>query len=300
MLAEFEEKQYEHYMNFELLCKHNILNLFPPGQHLEHYLGFDVALYSCNHKFWKYFKDLWRWYNYYYYRIFNKFPYIKPEDVRFFEELLGKYLNYIPKIKFNLFIQYKRPEYLTSNRSKEWIYWKKPYYRYHIINHQQQLLKNLALNIDRHSALVIYASPAFHTQKQLWENVQRKTIIDNSNYCKVTDLSGHMKYTYINGGKYGIALSEPEKIENLNFEKSIGNFKEESRYENNIYTVINLANQVENSIEKSSYSEYYKYYLMILKNKFFWEFRYKYRIFYSFIKLSLFEQITGVRIFYGF
>jgi len=53
MLAEFEEKQYETQMNIELLCKYDTSNLFTPGQYLENSLGFDVALYSCNRRFWR-------------------------------------------------------------------------------------------------------------------------------------------------------------------------------------------------------------------------------------------------------
>ncbi len=223
MLAEFEEKQYEQHMNIELLCKHDTSNLFPPGQFLENSLGFDVALYSCNRRFWGYFyKHLdWGWKRYFYY-FFKHFPYIYPKDIKYLEELFEDYLDYIPKIKFNLFIQYKRPEYMRTKRSSEWEHWNKPYYRYQIIPHQQELLEKLAQNINKNSALVIYASPAFHTQEEFWENVQRKTIVDNSNYCEATDLSGHTKYTYINGGRYGIALSEPEEIKNLNLEESIG------------------------------------------------------------------------------
>jgi len=109
-------------------------------------------------------------------------------------------------------------------------------------------------------------------------------------------LSGHIKYTYINGGRYGIALSEPEEIKNLNLEESINNLRKQRLYEDNISTVLKLATQTENSIKESSYGKYYS--TILESNEFFREFR-EYRIFYSFIKLSLFEQITGVRILYG-
>jgi len=102
MLAEFEEKQYEQHMNVELLCKYNTSNLFAPGQCLENSLGFDVALYSCNRKFWRYFyrKLDWRWFLYY---LLDDYPYIEPEDAEYLEKLLRDYLKYIPQIKFNLF-----------------------------------------------------------------------------------------------------------------------------------------------------------------------------------------------------
>ena len=286
MLAEFEEKQYETQMNIELLCKHDTSNIFAPGQCLENHLGFDVALYSCNKRFWRYFYKHYYFSKKYYYYLkkcyyfFEEFPYMRPKDIRYLEKLLEDYLKVIPKIKFNLFIQYKRPEYLTTKRSSEWRHWNRPYYRYHITKHQQQLLEKLAKNIDKNSALVIYASPAFHTQKEFWKNVQRKTIVDNSNYCEVTNLSGHTKYTYIKGGRYGKAFSEPEEIESLNLEKSIGNLRGQSRYENNISTIINLATQTENSIKESSYGEYYS--MILESNEFFRAFR-EYRISYSII-----------------
>ena len=298
MLAEFEEKQYEQHMNIELLCKHDTSNLFPPGQFLENSLGFDVALYSCNRRFWKYFyKHLyWGWKRYFYY-FFVRFPYIHPDDIKYLEELFKDYLDYIPKIKFNLFIQYKRPEHMKTKRSLEWEHWNHPYYRYQIIQHQQELLEKLAQNIDESSALVIYASPAFHTQKEFWENVQNKTIIDNSNYCEAERLSGHSRYTYINGGRYGIALSEPEEIKNINLEESIYELREQSKYEGNISTIINLAKQVEDSIKESDYGKYYS--MLLESNELFRDFE-EYRIFSSLVKLSLFSQITGVEILYGF
>ena len=212
MNAEFEEKQYEQQMNIELLCKYDISDLFAPGQCLENSLGFDVALYSCNKKFWRFFYKGFKRFLLYYYHYMVDYPYIRPKDVRYLEELMKKYLGYIPEIKFNLFIQYKRPEYLTRANSSEWKSWNRSYYRYSIDPNQQQLLEKLAQNVDRNSALVIYASPAFHTQQEFWENVRKRTIVDNSNYCEAVNLSGHKKFTYIKGGTFGIAFSEPKEI----------------------------------------------------------------------------------------
>jgi len=43
-------------MNLELACKKDLIrNIFSPGQVLENFLGFDVEMFSCNNKFWKYF-----------------------------------------------------------------------------------------------------------------------------------------------------------------------------------------------------------------------------------------------------
>ena len=146
---------------------------------------------------------------------------------------------------------------------------------------------------------MIYASPAFHTQQEFWENVLKGTIIDNSNYCEAINLSGHKKYTYVNGGTVGKAFSEPEEIENLHLREIIGNLRERGRDENNMSIIVNLASWIENAIEGSSYGKYY--FAIIKSSKFFRESRYKeYRILYSLIKLSLFERVSGVKIMYGF
>jgi len=297
MNAEFEEKQYEQQMNIELLCKCDTSNLFAPGQCLENSLGFDVALYSCNKKFWQFFYKGFKKRLLYYYYYLMGYPYIRPEDVRYLEELIRKYLEYVPKIKFNLFIQYKRPECLTRANSSEWKYWNRPYYRYSIDPNQQQLLEKLAQNVDRNSALVIYASPAFHTQQEFWENVKEKTIVDNSNYCEAVNLSGHKKYTYVKGGTYGIAFSEPKEIKSLDLEEAISALREESRYDSNISVIINLASWVENAIKESNYGNYYS--MIIESERFPAEFK-EYKIIYSLTKLSLFMQITGMKILYGF
>ena len=293
MYAEFEEKQYEQQMNVELLCKYDVYDLFAPGQCLENHLGFDVALYSCNRKFWSFFyKSLCRC-KY----LLLGYPYIRPKNVKYLEELIRKYLGYIPEIKFNLFIQYKRPEYLARANSSEWKSWRRPYYRYSIDPDQQQLLERLAQNVDRDSALVIYASPAFHTQREFWENVKKRTIVDNSNYCEAINLSGHKKYTYVKGGTIGKAFSKPKEVKSLDLKEAISTLRKRSKYDGNVSVVSNLANWVENAIKESNYRNYYS--VLIRSERFPAEFR-EYKILYSLVRLSLFVQITGMKIMYGF
>ncbi len=70
-----------------------------------------------------------------------------------------------PKFKFNIFIQYKRPEYIQSPRGTEYKDWGEPYFRYNILQHQQDILVQLEKNAGE-NAIVVYASPAFYRIKE--------------------------------------------------------------------------------------------------------------------------------------
>jgi hypothetical protein len=206
MLAEFEEKQYEQHLNNALLEDKKLL--FPPGQVLEGYLGFDAALFTIHPKFWKHFlcnEYFWPW---------EKIPKgtVLPKELwQEFEYLI----EYLPKFKFNAFIQHKRPEYMSGSRAAEWASWNSPYYRYKLISHQQAALSKLEKTIGN-KGVVVYACPAFHTMKEFWAAVEQEKIIDRSNFCQAGKLDNHKVYTFQSPGSYGIAHSEPEKIESYN------------------------------------------------------------------------------------
>lgn len=142
MNAEFEEKTYEIYFNIELAKQYPIF--FPPGQVCEGQLGFDAAFYIAS-------------------ATFHSYP------------LRGKnYLNKLPcqiqnlpkQMKANCFFQYKRPIFLTNSKAKEWMYWRRPYFRYKICNRQQKLLENIKAKLN--NSLVLYASPATVSMDELF------------------------------------------------------------------------------------------------------------------------------------
>ena len=136
-----KKKTYEQYHNSELLGKSNII--FPPGQVQENILGFDSVLFSINKYFWKLWRRIPRWRKLLW-RFWSLIPAGVYLDDIFWEDLkevIDKEIRV--KFKFNIFIQYKRPEYLKSNRAKEFIHWRCPYYRYDIDIHQQQILSQM-------------------------------------------------------------------------------------------------------------------------------------------------------------
>jgi hypothetical protein len=203
--AEFEEKTYEQHLNFELLAKRPFF--VPPGQSLEHAIGFDVALFTRSRAFW---------------RNFNSTPFAFPwwrkgitVDPGWWPEL-DQQINYFPRFRCNLFIQHKRPEYVSSIRASEWNDWSRPYFRYFIDAHQQRVLGNI-VNNAADLALAVYASPAFHTYEDLWDHSIHCALIDNSNFAEIARLNNHARYTYADPGRQGLAFSEPDNIESVDF-----------------------------------------------------------------------------------
>ena len=207
MQAEFEEKQYEQHLNIELLQGENLI--LPPGQVLENTFGFDAALFSKHPDFWRHYPDMYKWYH----QILRHAPNGVELPVELWIDLEYE-IDDLPPFKFNVFIQHKRPEYMTKDTSTEWSSWNSPYYRYAIMEHQQKTLIALENNVQD-KAIVTYACPAFHTKKEFWDVVKNKSFIKNSNFCQPRFLNNHKKYTFQKGGTFGVAHSEPEKIDNI-------------------------------------------------------------------------------------
>ena len=97
----------------------------------------------------------------------------------------------------NLFFQYKRPDYLSRSNAAEWhLHDEKPYFRYDLPvgktdpMHQHKALVNLK-NKAKNTAEVFYASPAFHTTKELLDYGKANAIIDNTNLASVEEIESH-------------------------------------------------------------------------------------------------------------
>ena len=201
MYAEFEEKKYEQYMNYELADE---FRLSPTGQHEESLIGIDAILFSSNPNFW----GLW------------PIPFVprgflaKPELWDLDEDQLNS--SNLPPFRCNVFIQYKRPEHIFGHNSKEYSIWKKPYYRFKIDCEQQEILCKLERNISSNS-LVVYSCAAFMKSEELFDFYFRSELINNSNFVQPRYLRGHKSYTFENSGTHGVACSEPMHVENLDF-----------------------------------------------------------------------------------
>lgn len=118
----------------------------------------------------------------------------------------------MPPMKFNLFLQYKRPVRLLTRGGREWDHWKSEYYRFDVTPHQQAILENMEA-ASHGRAAVVYATPAFHESADLWKHMAADAIVDHSNIASAGKLKGHGCYTYVAPGHHGIGHSEPEDIE---------------------------------------------------------------------------------------
>ena len=204
MKAEFEEKDFEAPLYSELKCgSHRIAT---PGQVFEGKFGIDVALEAEHPLFW----DLFGFHDIPVGTVLN--------DLRwgFIWRKLGKKRT-LPTFKTNLLIQAKRPKPLKrSTRELKTYGFGSKYWRFEITEHQQEILEKISRNL-RAKALVVYASPAFHTLDRLYDYTEAQEIVENTNFVKVERLHNHKKWSYHLPGTSGVAHSEPEFVEDEPF-----------------------------------------------------------------------------------
>lgn len=281
MRAKFEEKTYENYFNAELARQTDIY--FPLGQVQEGSLGFDSSAMTRSRRLWK--------------RLGYPFWFFSPFDGMDLTEIAGEmehYLNVtldnIPRVKTNLLFQYKKPEYITVSRGNEWIYWKEPYYRYKIYQEQQELLMHIH-NQFSDKVFIVYASPALHDVNDLVTAHLNRQIIDISNFRKAVELDGHHCNTYTQAGRFSVACSEPERIENFSLIEIINQLNyEKNTDENNRTSIVNFSKQLSNVVYQDSYySEPYS-----RLNEQYSKFS-KYELLYSHLILHNFSKLTGVQ-----
>ncbi|WP_429238465.1 hypothetical protein [Aeromonas veronii] len=226
MKAEFEEKDFEAPLYNELMFgSHRIAT---PGQVFEGKFGIDAALEAKYSFFWSSFG-------------YQNIPRgVILNDLRwgFMWNRLG-HKRRLPTFNTNLLIQAKRPDVLSrvpSDLKKHGFTSK--YWRFEITPHQQEILEKVAKNLRRR-ALVVYASPAFHTLDNLYDFTEAQTMVENTSFVKIERLQNHKKWNYFKSGTSGVAHSEPENIEDLPFYEMVdeavkfnennGNFSENLR-----------------------------------------------------------------------
>lgn len=200
MWAEFKEKPFENAFLAELARHTNIQ--FSPDQTDEGLLGFDGAFFlplPKMHLFFPYVR----------FRRWRHLVGMTASEIDSFGAVLDARL---PPFNLNLFVQYKRPEWLKQSNATEWSSWGHPYFRYTIEPKQQGLLEKIA-NTAAGRAAVIYAAAAFWKSSDLFALGLTNEIISNSNLASAELLSGHQRLTYAAAGSFGIAHSEPENVE---------------------------------------------------------------------------------------
>jgi hypothetical protein len=216
MECEFEERQFEQHLTNEMLLRNDLL--YVPGQVLEGTLGFDAAMFSVNRRFWRHFDQDLGFPFFRSLRIRRQRPGVRP-DTSWWREL-DHAVDFFPRFRFNVFVQYKRPTYLKSTSAKQWGDWGRPYFRYVISLHQQRALEQLESRLAD-AAIVVYASPAFYRRDELWAAIGKSRLIEETNFCQPINLTGHAAYTYIESGSKGRAYSEPADVESFELKPRI-------------------------------------------------------------------------------
>lgn len=200
-IAEFEEKEIECSLNGQL---GNGSLLWAPGQVLEKLVGFDVAMWTVNAVFWAA-------------RGFVTPPQGAVIAQGWWPVPSTMFNNRsLPPFNINLFLQYKRPEFLSRSSASEWTSWNRTYFRFKLMNHQQKALDACAAALGP-NGLVAYACPAFYLRADYWQHILNGTLLKNTHFAPAQYLSGHGRYTYIDTTTPGIAHSEPSHVEPLTF-----------------------------------------------------------------------------------
>lgn len=199
MWVEFKEKPYETAFVGELRLLTNMI--FAPDQTDENLLGFDVSAFLPWELLPPFFPHMR-------FRRWRRFWGVSASELNDFGTELNSRL---PKFRLNLFIQFKRPQYLVGKKASEWKEWNQPYYRYKLESHQQKLLHKINL-ISKGRAKAFYAVPAFHLSDDLFRKMQDETIIKSSNIVDASLLNGHTKCTFAEAGNIAKAHSEPTEI----------------------------------------------------------------------------------------
>ncbi len=235
--AEFEEKEFEKPLYNQL--EEGKCDVWTPGQCFEAHIGIDYSGNINSSEFWA------------------RFGGFVPKGVILNDYNMGyiwkkiKKKRILPTFRLNLFIQAKRPyvhdgEYKSVYNTKHYSF---------KINQRQHIILEMLEHKLRHRALLVYASPVFGTYEELYMHTLNRTMISNTSFPKISELSGHDAWYYCNA-KEGIAHSEPEKMKVNNIFELIDKFKREDfdeeelnyknnwQYEENLYflsnTIVNM------------------------------------------------------------
>jgi hypothetical protein len=252
MKAEFEEKDFEAPLYSEI--KFGSHRIATPGQVFEGKFGIDAALEAEHPLFW----DLFGFYD---------IPRgVVLDELRwgFMWQRLGRKRR-LPTFNTNLLIQAKRPKPLIRSTPELKSYgFGSKYWRFEITAHQQEILEKVSRNLRRR-ALVVYASPAFHTLDNLYDYTEAQTIVENTNFVKVERLHNHKKWNYYQPGTSGVAHSEPEYIEDEPFYSMIeqvrGSGQESDGFSANLRFLHEITVEACNEIQE--HNPIAKYYLRL-------------------------------------
>lgn len=234
-VAEFKEKTFEKYFGYEIARKTKIT--FSPDQCDEAFLGFDDAFFLSS-------IGTIPWLPYMRRRRLARLSGMSIGDI---DSLAEDAYRRLPPFKFNLFVQYKRPEYIDHHRGKEWAFWGAPYFRFDITVHQQKLLAEIERKASGRAS-VVYAAAAFWKSIDLYSHAIAETVVQNSNVANAARLNGHERFSYKKSGSFGRGHSEPVEIKSSPIQQIIeaGLQQEELAFSDHIKR---LAIQIDHAVE---------------------------------------------------
>ena len=125
------------------------------------------------------------------------------------------------RVKFDLFLQYKIPEFLQGHRSAQWSLWSCPYFRVVLTDHQQVVLTKIDA-VANERAVAVYCMPAFLSKDSLHDWAETGMLIANSHFVRSGFLTNHHAYTYIDARGMGRAHSETSGVPSTNIEALLG------------------------------------------------------------------------------
>ena len=218
--AEFEEKEYEHPLNVELLSD-NRNPLWTPGQVFEEHFGIDAALHATHPRFWRLFG-------------YTHIPHGVILD-HFRWGQIWRHTGHrrqLPTFRTNLLLQTKRPHHRIVNNTAYALHGiAGQYWQFEKTEHQQKALEYLHNRLSNR-ALICYACAAFHSLTDLYSHTTNQSLVDNSTFVQVHRMTNHHKWVYNQAGTVGIGCSEIEKIEDKNFRDQIKSLSNLNKGEN--------------------------------------------------------------------
>jgi hypothetical protein len=196
--AEFEEKQYECAFNNELYLGGPV---FPSGQVLESITGYDSSADPNPHHV------LWR--------ILST-P--RPKAIRLVpahwapaSSSTGLPATKLPQHPVSFIVQFKRPEYLQGSGAAQYHFWNQPYFRFSRSKAQHSALRGLEKRLIG-SAVIRYASPAFHRYAELERAQMRMKVVESTGFVSPARLGRHVTWTYISPGTVGRGNPDGEQL----------------------------------------------------------------------------------------
>jgi len=197
-IAEFEEKQYECAFNNELYTGGPV---FPSGQVLESITGYDSSADpNPDHALW---------------RILST-P--RPKSIRLIpahwtpaSSASTLAATKLPEHPVSFIVQFKRPEYLQGSSAAQYRFWNQPYFRFSRSKAQHSTLQGLEKRLIG-SAVVRYASPAFHRYAELEHAQMRREVVKATGFVSPLRLGRHVTWTYISPGTVGRGNPDGEEI----------------------------------------------------------------------------------------